>query len=86
MKLTEEHLKDIQKARENTLIMRIKAETAAVESARAVAEAKVSELIYENTLLTIYVKYELTGNHVINETTGEIHLKDTENNEKESND
>ena len=80
--LTEEDLKTLQVTKFNSTIMKLKAETAAVESGRAAAEAQVAELEYENTLLRIYINYGLGNNHIINETTGKIKTKE----QKEPND
>ena len=80
--LTEQDLKTLQSAKLNAIVMQLKAETAAVESARAMAEARASELEHENIVLKIYLNYGLTNKHVINETTGETNLKEEENESK----
>ena len=79
MTLTEKDLKTLQSAKLNAIVMQLKAETAAVESARAMAEARSAELEHENIVLKIYINYSLTNKHIINETTGEINLKEEEN-------
>ena len=82
MILTEEELVALQGGKFSATVMKLKAETAAVESGRALAEARAAELEYENTLLKIYLKYGLTDKYIINEITGKIQLKE-ENDSKE---
>ncbi|KKN70822.1 hypothetical protein LCGC14_0427140 [marine sediment metagenome] len=84
MKLTEEELKALQGTQLTSITMKLKSDTATVESGRALAEARVAELEYENTLLKIYLHYGLTDNHIINETTGLIKAKKEENDDDTS--
>jgi len=76
MKVTEEELRAIQGTKFNATILKLKADSAALESARAVAESKLAEAEYENTLLKVYLNYGLTQDHIINETTGDISKKE----------
>jgi len=84
VKVTEEELKALQGTKVNATIIQLKAEAAAIESARAAAESRVAELEYENTLLKIYLNYGLTEDHVINETTGEIVKKEEADDSQEA--
>ena len=86
LKLTEEELMALQATKLASMAMGLKSETAAVESGRALAEDKVAELEYENTLLRIYLNYGLTGKYIVNETTGKIQLKKEENDNEDQSD
>lgn len=81
--ITEEELIALQSTKFSAAVLQLKADTAAVESGRALAEAKASGLEYENTLLKIYIKYGLTDKHIISEVTGQIQLKEENDNPKD---
>jgi hypothetical protein len=74
--IIEKDLKTLQTVKLNAIVLQLKAEMAAVESARAMAEARSAELEHENVTLKIYINYGLTNKHIINETTGECQLKE----------
>ncbi len=45
---------------------------ASAAAEKAAADNKVAELTYRNTILTVYVKYGLSMNQVIDEKTGKV--------------
>jgi hypothetical protein len=85
VRITEEELKTLQGTKLNSVVMQLKAESAAIESGRASAEARTMELEYENVLLRIYINYGLSNKHIIDETTGEVKLKEEENDTTDEN-
>ncbi len=46
-------------------------------------QKQVADLILENTILKIYVKYKLSEDHYIEEQTGKIHIQVHDKNTKE---
>lgn len=79
-KIDENDCRALQNLKQNSIVMQLKSEAAAVESARALAEANVAGLKYQNVLLKIYLKYGLTENHIIDESTGEVKEKNNAEN------
>ena len=74
MKIEEDELKALQTAKSEAQLLDAKSQIAN-------AEAKAAMLNYENTLLKIYLKYNLNPKDSINELNGAINIYKEENNE-----
>ena len=64
-KISNEDLQIIKEFKLNKFINTLEAE-------KAVLENKIAELQYQNRVLMMYIKYGLTDNFIIDESSGEI--------------